>query len=129
LNNPEYEPENLEPISVDPNNEASFLTVQNEIAQLMSENLGIVRSEDGIKKALKQLEEIENKYSNHRNEYNLLKIRNTVSVCLLIAEAALHRQESRGGHIREDYKNENPDFKVHSIQQKGKEIYFEQVKK
>ncbi len=124
-----FEPENIEPVHLDKNNETVFLTAQNEIAELMSENLGIVRNETGIKKALKRLKEIGNKYSNHKNEYNLLKIRNTVSICTLIAEAALIREESRGGHIREDFQHENPDFEVHSIQKKEEEIQFEQVRK
>ena len=129
LNNPGYEPENIVPVYLDKKHELSFLNVQNEIAQLMSEYLGIVRNEDGIKKALKRLKEIGGEYSDHKNEYNLLKIRNTVSICTLIAKAALNRQESRGGHIREDFQHENPDLEVHSIQQKGEEIYFEQVRK
>lgn len=120
---------NVVPIKLDKRNEKSFLSVQNEIAQLMSENIGIVRNEPGIKKALIKLEKIGSKYPDSKNEYNLLKIRNTVSICRLIAEAALQRKESRGGHIREDYLNENPDFEVHSIQQKGKKIQFESVRK
>ncbi len=129
LQAPEFELGNIEPVYLDSNNENVFLAIQNEIAELMSENLGIVRNEAGIKKALKRLEEISKEYSNHKNEYNLLKIRNTVSICKLIAEAALVRAESRGGHIREDFQDENPDFEVHSIQQKGKNIQFEQVRK
>jgi len=45
-----------------------------------------------------------------------------------VTKAALIREESRGGHIREDFQNENPDFKVHSIQQKNKEFHFEPVR-
>lgn len=129
LDNPGFEPENITAVSLDKKNEAAFLSVQNEIAQIMSENLGIVRNEAGIKLALKRLKEIGNSYSDHKNEYNLLKIRNTVSICTLIAEAAQKREESRGGHIREDYLEENPDFEVHSVQQKGKIIQFEKVRK
>ena len=48
---------------------------------------------------------------------------------MLIARAALEREESRGGHIREDFRNENPDLRVHSIQQKEKNIQFELIRK
>ncbi len=129
LDAPGFEPENVEPVFLDSKNETAFLKVQNEIAKLMSENLGIVRNNTGIKKALKRLVELEKEYSDHKNEYNLLKIRNTISICILIAKAALKRKESRGGHIREDFQKENPDFEMHIIQQKGKEIQFEQVRK
>ncbi len=129
LNDPNFESEDITPVYLDANNEMKFLKIQNEIAQLMSGNLGIVRNEIGIKKALKRLEEIDIEYSDDKNEYNLLKIRNTVSVCTLIAEAALNRHESRGGHIREDFQQENADLEVHSIQQKGEKIQFEKVRK
>ena len=112
LQTPGFEPENIEPVYLDSNNETVFLAIQNKVAGLMSDNLGIVRNETGIKKALKRLKEIGEEYSNHKNEYNLLKIRNTVSICTLIAEAALIRAESRGGHIREDFQNENPDTRA-----------------
>ncbi|MFW5831075.1 MAG: hypothetical protein ACOCVA_02405 [Prolixibacteraceae bacterium] len=46
-----------------------------------------------------------------------------------MTNAALVREESRGGHIREDFQKENPDFKVHIIQQKGKNIQFEPIRK
>jgi L-aspartate oxidase len=124
-----YKPENINPVYLDKKNESAFLIIQNEIAQLMSENLGIVRNENGIKKALKRFKEIGIEYADHKNEYNLLKIRNTVSICTLVAEAALIRKESRGGHIREEYEREDPNFEVHSIQQKGEKIYFEKVRK
>ena len=47
----------------------------------------------------------------------------------LIAQSALVREESRGGHIREDFQKENSDFKTHIIQQKNKNIEFEPIRK
>jgi len=119
----------IEPIHIDSNNEPLYLEMQNEIAALMSENLGIVRNAEGIKKGIERLSAIENKFSDFQNEYNLFKIKNTAVVCKLIAQAAFVREESRGGHIREDFQKENPDFERHSIQQKNKNIQFEPVRK
>lgn len=116
-------------IRLDANNEKIYLTHQNEIALLMSEYLGVVRNKEGILKALNRFIEIERNYNDFDNEYNLLKIRSMATVCRLIAKGALEREESRGGHIREDFQKENPDFKVHFIQQLGKEMQFEQVRK
>jgi L-aspartate oxidase len=117
------------PIHINSSNEPLYLEMQNEIAALMSENLGIVRNADGIKIAIGRLSAIEARFDDYKNEYNLFKIKNTAVVCKLIAQAALVREESRGGHIREDYQKENSDFQFHSIQQKNKKIDFEPVRK
>jgi L-aspartate oxidase len=116
-------------IHIDSGNEPLYLEMQNEIAALMSENLGIVRNAAGIGKAVKRLSAIETQFGDFQNEYNLFKIRNTAVVCKLIAQAALVREESRGGHIREDFQQESDEFRFHSIQQKDKNIHFEPVRK
>lgn len=117
-----------EPVWVDQNNEELFLRHQNEMAGLMSENLGIVRNKASLEAALARFTEIENKFAPETKEYNIMKIRNTASICKLIATSALIREESRGGHIREDFQKESPDFKVHIIQEKGKDVRFENVR-
>jgi len=126
---PECKLTDVAPIHIDILNEPLYLEMQNEIASLMSENLGIVRNAEGMEKAVKRLSDIETKFEDFQNEYNLFKIKNTATVCKLIAQAALVRNESRGGHIREDFQLENPDFEIHSIQQKDKNIQFEPVRK
>ena len=117
------------PIIVNTDNEDTFLKLQNEIAKIMSGNLGIVRNKTNMQFALNRLTEIGVEYKNFNNEYNLLKIRDSATICKLITTAALEREESRGGHIREDFQKENPDFRVHIIQQKGENIGFEPVRK
>ncbi len=116
------------PVYVDQANEETFLNYRNNLAEIMSDKLGIVRNRTGLEDAVRQLAEITEQFKNETNEYNLLKIQNEAAICQLVAKAALIREESRGGHIREDFQNENPDFKVHSIQQKNKEIHFEPVR-
>ena len=129
LANPECKLSEVTPIYIDSRNEPLYLEMQNEIASLMSENLGIVRNAEGMKKAVEKLSEIESGFEDFQNEYNLFKIKNTATVCKLIAQAALVRNESRGGHIREDFQQENPDLEIHSIQQKENNIQFEPVRK
>jgi len=129
LPNPECKLSEVIPIHIDNRNEPLYLEMQNEIASLMSENLGIVRNAEGMQKAVERLSEIELRFENFQNEYNLFKIKNTATVCKLIAKAALVRKESRGGHIREDFQLENPDLEIHSIQQKENNIQFEPVRK
>jgi L-aspartate oxidase len=82
-----------------------------------------------MQKTLDYLNELDIRFEDYKNEYNLFKIKNSVQLCKLITQAALNRKESRGGHIREDFKNENPDYEHHSIQQKNSDIQFEPVRK
>ncbi len=117
------------PIEIKKENEELFLTYQNEIASLMMNNLGIVRNEKSLKIALKRFDEIASQFADKGGEYNLMRIKNTANIGKLIAQAALIREESRGGHIREDFQKENPDFKVHIIQQKGEKIAYESIRK
>ena len=113
---------------LDTENEMLFLERKNQIAAIMNSYVGIVRNQQGLEYAMQELERIRDEFASCTNEYNLCKIKNGAEVCLLIARAALLREESRGGHIREDFRSENPDFKVHIIQQKNKNIQFEHLR-
>ncbi len=120
---------NIPPIEVNTSNEKIFLEMQNKLACTMTNKLGIVRKQKDMENALGALIKLETEFEDYKNEYNLLKIRNSVSVCKLITQAALSRKESRGGHIREDFRDESPNEERHSIQQKNKNISFEPVRK
>lgn len=120
--------EQPEPIVVNTENESLFVRYQNELATLMTENLGIVRNKKSLEFALSRFTDIANEFNTTENEYNLGRIRNAANICKLITQSALVREESRGGHIREDFQKENPDFKLHIIQQKNKNIDFEQIR-
>ncbi len=117
------------PITLETSHEQLFLEMQNKLARTMTDKLGIVRNQKDMEDALAYLNELETQFKNTSNEYNLLKIKNSIQICKLITQAALSRQESRGGHIREDFRNENPELEYHSIQQKNKNIHFEPVRK
>lgn len=108
--------------------EQQFISVQNEIALLMSENMGVVRNKKSMEFTMQKLSEISNQFSSDINDFYLLKIQNLITICKLMTKSALIREESRGGHIREDFPKENPDFKVHIIQEKNKNIGFEPVR-
>lgn len=66
-----------------------------ELRQLMAEHCGVVRNHDGLTKLMTWIDETQSLFGSARA---LLTAR-------LIAEPALTRKESRGGHYRDDYKD------------------------
>ena len=106
-----------------------FLAIKNEIADLMSENVGIVRHGNALKETLYRIQAIKNRIPANPDDYNMLKAGQTVDISTLIIQSAIKREESRGGHIREDFQHENPDFRVHIMQQKHREPEFVPLKK
>ena len=109
--------------------ELFYLDIKNEIADLMSQKVGIVRNGKDLNEASARLKDIKTKVENDIHDYNILKAHQISEICELITRSALLRKESRGGHIREEYKQEDPDFRVHIIQQKDKNPEFIPVKK
>ena len=87
-------------------------TVHSEVQQTMSDLVGIIRKEDEIKAALAELEKLRARAANVSAEggaaYNpgwhlALDLRNIMLIADCVAQAALERQESRGGHTRDDF--------------------------
>lgn len=76
----------------------------NELKNLMTENVGIVRSEKGLKSALETMKSlefrIETAIANSREKY---EFKNALVVSKLIVEAALERRNSIGAHYRSDF--------------------------
>ena len=113
----------------DKENDSIFLNYKNEISDIMANHVGIVRDADGLKKSLHRLKEIHERYKHQKDWYNLAKINNIADICFLISRSALLREESRGGHLREDFPELNPNLEYHIIQQKNCEPKFEPVRK
>jgi len=87
-------------------------TLHQELQQTMNDLVGIIRKADEIEAALVSLEKLKARAKNvsvegHR-QYNpgwhlALDLRNMILVSECVARAALERQESRGGHTRDDF--------------------------
>jgi succinate dehydrogenase / fumarate reductase, flavoprotein subunit len=95
-------------------------TVHAEVQQTMSDLVGIIRREDEIKAALTELEKLNDRASRVSAEggraYNpgwhlALDLRNIMVIAQCVAQAALERQESRGGHTRDDYPVMSPEWR------------------
>ncbi len=95
-------------------------TVHAEVQQTMSDLVGIIRREDEIKTALAELEKLRARAAKVSapggSAYNpgwhlALDLRNILLIAECVAQAALERQESRGGHTRDDYPGMSPEWR------------------
>lgn len=118
----------IDVISVNQANEDLFLETKNRIASLMSKKAGIVRSGNKLQESLDELQSIRNTLPKKITEYNILKIKHIADICSLICESAIIRQESRGGHIREDFPEEDASLCAHLIQEKGETHIFQKIR-
>jgi succinate dehydrogenase flavoprotein subunit len=94
--------------------------VHDELRQTMSSLVGIIRREDEIKTALADLEQLRERAANVKAEggsaYNpgwheALDLRNMMLIAECVAQSALERQESRGGHTRDDFPQMSPEWR------------------
>jgi succinate dehydrogenase / fumarate reductase, flavoprotein subunit len=95
-------------------------TVHAEVQDTMSSLVGIIRTEPEIKTALAELETLGARAASVSAEggsaYNpgwhlALDLRNIMLMAQCVAQAALERQESRGGHTRDDYPGMRPQWR------------------
>ena len=89
--------------------------VKKRVKRLMWERVGIIRDRDSLQRAIREFDQISK--SNLSNSS-----RNFVTLAMLVAQAALWREESRGGHFRSDFPARDEKWRVHSIQRSGSEI-------
>jgi L-aspartate oxidase len=96
-----------------------------QIREVMWREVGIMRSGKELAGAIKQLEmtELPKSAKLGRSSHELANLH---ALGLMIARAALAREESRGSHYRSDFAFRNDeDFSKHSALKKGKEVWFE----
>ena len=72
-----------------------------ELRGAMALHVGVVRNAQGMKTALKIIAKV-------AKQADSLTLRNMATSAFMITSAALHRQESRGGHFRSDFPLPNP---------------------
>src|SRR3712207_636601 len=87
-------------------------TIQQDLQQAMNDLVGIIRTAEELRQSLKEIEALKERASRlvvegHR-QYNpgwhlAIDLRNMLLVSECIAKAALAREESRGGHTRDDF--------------------------
>jgi succinate dehydrogenase / fumarate reductase flavoprotein subunit len=99
-------------------------TLHQELQQTMNDLVGIIRREDEMVEALGRLEKLKERAAGVVVEGNrqfnpgwhlALDLRNMLLVSECVARAALERQESRGGHTRDDYPEASPRWRQVNI--------------
>jgi L-aspartate oxidase len=84
--------------------------VRKRVRRLMWERVGILRTRQSLTRALREFEQIAQARSLRAPS------RNFVTVAMLVARAALWREESRGAHFRYDFpERDDARWRVHSI--------------
>jgi succinate dehydrogenase / fumarate reductase flavoprotein subunit len=112
-------------------------TLQQDLQAVMGDLVGIIRREGELSDALKKLQELRVRVANVSasggRRYNpgwhlAIDLRNMLVVSECTARAALEREESRGGHTREDFPKMSPEWRrvnlVCSLEETG-EVHLE----
>jgi succinate dehydrogenase / fumarate reductase flavoprotein subunit len=94
--------------------------IHGELQTIMNDLVGLIRRESEMKTALVELDKLRARADQVSapggRAYNpgwhlALDLRNMLTVAECVAEAALERQESRGGHTRDDYPAMSPEWR------------------
>jgi L-aspartate oxidase len=74
------------------------------LRKTMSKHVGVIRNGPGLREALKTIVSLE---ASNRSP----RFANALATARLMAAMALQREESRGGHYREDFPHESPEWR------------------
>jgi len=102
-------------LSIRPARSSISVAVKKRVKRIMWERVGILRDRASLVRALTELEQISAGRIDRAS-------RNFVTLAILVARGALWREESRGGHYRTDFPDQNEAFRVHSIQMLDRQI-------
>ncbi len=99
--------------------------IREEMRILMTEKVGVFRTEEGISQALETLKELKERADKAALSSNSLimnqdliqrwELNNLLVVSMVTAQGALNRRESRGGHFREDFPERKDQFNHHTL--------------
>ncbi len=99
--------------------------IREESRALMTEKVGVFRTEDGLTGAIETLKALKERAANTTLACKSLKMNpelilrweldNLLSISTVTAMCALDRRESRGGHARKDFPERKDDFNHHTL--------------
>ena len=94
--------------------------IKKELEEVMWKNVAIIRNEEGLKAALKRINELKemsedmrvlNVISYNNDLLDALEITKMLDVAELVTKSAILRRESRGAHYREDFPQTDDKWK------------------
>ena len=109
------------------NNGTEFVPkLRDELQETMTDNAGVFRTEETLKKQIEIIKDLRNRFKNIRIEdksrlfntelQEAIELGHMLDYSLFIVEGALYRQESRGAHFREDFDKRNDEkFLKHTM--------------
>jgi len=100
--------------------------ISTDLKNVMFEDVGIYRNEKGMRDAIQKLAELRKRFRHMRISdsgsifntelVNAWELGNMLEIAEVTAECALNRQESRGGHSREDFpKRDDQNWLKHTL--------------
>ena len=111
--------------------------IHEELREVMQNNVGLVRNEGDMKKAIEEIQELQERADRvgvrgsrvyNPGWHTALDLRSLLTVAECVTLAALERKESRGGHTREDYPTPDADFGKTNVvlRLRGRDLLVEQ---
>jgi succinate dehydrogenase / fumarate reductase flavoprotein subunit len=113
----------LRPFDRGQNGESAY-QIQYELQDAMQENVGIVRRENEMRRALDTVGELKQRAERvgvpGNREYNpgwhtALDLTHLLTVSEAIARSAIERKESRGGHFRDDFPEKSAEYATFNL--------------
>jgi len=106
------------------NNNYNIFELINSLKGIMWDYVSIVRNEEGLKKALLEINDLKNKIENVKINgvieiQKYFELKNMITVAEIIVKCALERKESRGAHYRSDYPETKDEWKGNLVVCKG----------
>ncbi|MBW2317761.1 MAG: FAD-binding protein [Deltaproteobacteria bacterium] len=103
----------------------SYAIIRDELRQTMMEKVGVFRTGTGLSETIDKLTELKSRAGQMQLHSRSLvmnqelvqfwELDHLLEVSMVIAQCALARKESRGGHYREDYPERDPEFHHHTL--------------
>ncbi len=104
--------------------------IADSLAENMSENVGIIRNEETLKKALMKILDLRERakvagvqggLKYNKGLLQALELSSMLIAAEAIVRGAIERKESRGAHARSDYPKKDPELRKNIIYMKGEQ--------
>jgi succinate dehydrogenase / fumarate reductase flavoprotein subunit len=99
--------------------------IRDAVQAVMTEKASVFRVEKGLLEAIEALQELKDRadrtslssssYTMNQELVQRWELDNLLRISMVIAQSALRRKESRGGHFREDFPERKDEFNYHTL--------------